>query len=132
MSAKQGFRGIPGVPDGWELVAIRRVDKDEWYVSADGRVDRWKYSNQSDAAHPIIRKIETPKKYRAFANAEEFKPHRDRWMMHPNEPNKRFKPGDYNDSGVWGNDRRFYSYDELFESGTLFEDGTLLGVEVTE
>jgi hypothetical protein len=130
MSSEQGFRGIPGVPEGWVLLAIRVPMKGEWFLGM--------LCNPIQADHdrghvwPIIRKIKVPKKYRAFANGEEFKPHRDRWMMHPNEPNKRFKPGDYNDSGVWGNDRRFYSYDELFESGTLFDDGSPFGVEVTE
>ena len=130
MSAKQGFRGIPGVPDGWELLAIRRGCYGEWHINADGKPMR--VSRDTVNLLCIIRKIETPKKYRPFANAEEFEPHRNRWAMHPSEPSKRFRTGDYNDDGLWGNDRRFYSYKDLLESGSLFDDGTPFGVEVTE
>jgi len=126
----QGFKGIPGVPEGWELLAIRRGRYGEWHINADGKPELVR----DDTANLlcIIRKIEVTKKYRPFANAEEFKPHRDRWAMHPSEPSKRFRTGDYNDDGLWGNDRRFYSYKDLLESGSLFDDGTPFGVEVTE
>jgi len=130
--SSEGFKGVPGVPEGWELMEVRHAKPSDWYLGRDGEPQMWTQSCQSNLVYCIIRKIEKPKKYRPFANAAEFKPHRDRWTMHPHEPNKRFKPGDYNDSGLWGNDRRFYSYDELLESGLLFEDGTPFGVEVTE
>jgi hypothetical protein len=127
--SNQGFRGIPGVPDGWELVAVRPGCCGDWHINADGKPVR--VSRDTVNLLCIIRKIEVPKRYRQFANAEEFKPYRDRWTMHPQEPNKRFKPGDYNDLGVWSHDHRFYSYAELLESGLLFEDGSPFGVEVT-
>lgn len=129
MNAEQGFRGIPGVPEGWELVAVRPGRCGDWHINADGKPVR--VSRDTVNLLCIIRKIEVPKQFRPFANAEEFKPHRDRWTMHPNEPDKRFRTGDYNDNGLWGNDRRFYSYVELLESGSLFDDDTPFGVEIT-
>jgi hypothetical protein len=130
MSSEQGFKGIPGVPDGWELLAIRVPKKGEWFLGTDGKPLR--ADHDRGLVWPIIRKIEKPKQYRPFANAEEFKPHRDRWTMHPQEPDKRFRPGDYNDIGVWSDNHSFYSYAELLKSGLLFDDGTPFGVEVTE
>jgi hypothetical protein len=128
--SNEGFKNVPGVPEGWEFLAIRRGRYGEWHINADGKPELVR----DDTANLlcIIRKIEVTKKYRPFANAEEFKPHRDRWAMHPSEPSKRFRTGDYNDDGLWGNDRRFYFYGDLLESGSLFDDGTPFGVEVTE
>jgi hypothetical protein len=128
--SNEGFKGVPGVPDGWELLhANRSGEPGEHGIDSNGRPVE--FERKTLFTFPIIRKIEVPKKYRPFANAEEFEPHRDRWTMHPREPHKRFKPGDYNDSGVWSNDHRFYTYAELLESGLLFDDGTPFGVEVT-
>ena len=71
---QQGFRGVPGVPDGWELVALRVPDKGEWFIGVDGKPFQAEFS--SGQVWPIIRKIEQPAKYRQFASAEEFAPHR--------------------------------------------------------
>ena len=122
---------IPGVPEGWELVEFRQPNQGDWVINWVGQIERW---NNCVSAYvfPIIRKIERPAKYRPFADAEEFRPHRDRWTMHPNEPDKRFRTGDYNNDGVWGSDRRFYSFKDLFESGALFDDGTPFGVKIDE
>jgi hypothetical protein len=76
----EGFKGVPGVPDGWELVAIRKALNSEFIVNAIGNAEMWNHTLPSEYLYPIIRKIEQPAKYRAFANAEEFKPHRDRWI----------------------------------------------------
>ena len=132
--SNEGFRNVPGVPDGWELVRVGRPVVGDFVVHTDGRVlehgkDRCVRMNEN---YPIIRKIEQPAKYRPFASADEFRPHRDRWTMHPNEPDKRFRPGDYNNDGVWGHDRRFYGYQNLFEGGALFDDGTPFGVRIDD
>ena len=122
---------IEGIPEGWELVRVGRpVFNADWVVGPEGKPRLCDYDSYY-VNRVIIRKIEKPKQYRAFANAAEFEPHRDRWLMHPGEPNKRFKPGDYNDQGVWGLDRRHYDYQHLFESGTQFDDGSPFGAEVT-
>jgi hypothetical protein len=124
---------IPGLEhlakEGWEIVGFDNVGPGEWFIDTNGRIVRWALLYRSTEKKIILRKIEKPKQYRPFANAAEFKPHRDRWTMHPREPDKRFRTGDYNNDGVWGSDRRFYGYQDLFESGALFDDGSPFGVE---
>ena len=72
---------IPGVPEGWELVHANRVAKPgEYFIDRAGNVLHWGAANESSAVYPILRKIEKPAKYRPFKDAEEFKPHRDRWI----------------------------------------------------
>ena len=71
---------IPGVPEGWELVRIGVVHHGEWRLMDDGSVRQWAHSESSTGWAVVIRKIEKPAAYRPFANAEEFKPHRDRWI----------------------------------------------------
>ena len=121
---------IEGIPDGWELVRVGPVKYGEWRLMESGKVMKWTTSLPSIGWAVVLRKIEKPKQYRHFANAAEFAPHRDRWTMHPNEPDKRFRAGDYDNDGVWGINGRFYDYIHLFESGTLFDDGSPFGVEV--
>jgi len=70
---------IPGVPEGWELISIDRINDAEWTVDDFGNPTQWR-GEPSTCVYPIIRKIEKPAAYRPFANAEEFKPHRDRWI----------------------------------------------------
>jgi hypothetical protein len=123
---------IPGVPEGWELVHCLRIGE-PGEIGLNQLGEPFAIGpNRTIKKVPIIRKIEKPARYRPFANAEEFRPHRDRWTMHPNEPDKRFRTGDYNNDGVWGGDRRFYGFKDLFESGALFDDGTPFGVRIDE
>jgi hypothetical protein len=70
--SSEGFRGVPGVPDGWELVEVRKVRYMENYIWTSGYSSLWQDSEESDFVVPIIRKIEQPAKYRAFANGAEF------------------------------------------------------------
>ena len=121
---------IEGIPDGWVALKFDHSAFGDNWIDEMGQIHSHEADLHSKYKRLIIRKIEKPKTYRAFANAAEFEPHRDRWLMHPREPDKRFKPGDYNDQGVWGLDRRHYDYQHLFECGTLFDDGTPFGVEV--
>jgi len=71
MSSEQGFRGVPGVPEGWELVRIDFVTEGEWYAYK-GKASQWTKKESSDCTFPIIRKIEVPKQYRPFANGGEY------------------------------------------------------------
>ena len=71
---------IPGVPEGWELVRIDRPAKGDWFIDVAGRPREYPYEVNGGGVFPIIRKIEKPAAYRPFANAAEFKPHRDRWI----------------------------------------------------
>lgn len=68
--SSEGFKGVPGVPDGWELVAIRHAEPGEWFMDQDGRPALAEI--RTTYKRPVIRKIETPKKYRPFANGAEY------------------------------------------------------------
>jgi hypothetical protein len=68
----EGFRNVPGVPDGWELVAIRKARYMENYIWTSGYPSLWQDSEESDFVSPIIRKIEKPAKYRRFTNGADF------------------------------------------------------------
>ena len=67
--------------------------------------------------------------YRAFASAEEFAPHRDKWI-------KRFygdgcfKVVAYDDAAVYTRDGSS-TYTSYFDNGFTFEDGTPFGVKVS-
>jgi hypothetical protein len=129
---------IPGVPEGWELVhAMRRATKGEWYIDNDG-TPHLQHMSKSVFPHPIIRKIEKPAKYRPFVNAEEYRPHRDRWLTRK----AKFDPGpldgacrvcSYDDGGVWWANAQKSTYQEEFDSGRCFDDdGTPFGVKIDE
>jgi hypothetical protein len=123
----EGFRGVLGVPDGWELVEIGNPVADvDWVVGIDGTPRIYQYNPQLTAHNwPIIRKIEKPKQYRPFANAEEFKPHRDRWWKEKTK-SYVYSPSTYSDNYHCGSSWSVSFIDKLFDDGTPF------GVEVTE
>jgi hypothetical protein len=68
--SSEGFRGIPGVPEGWEFLAIRRGRCGEWHINADGKPELVR----DDTANLlcIIRKIEGFKTYRPFKGGAEY------------------------------------------------------------
>ncbi len=70
---------IEGVPEGWELVRIGAPKKGDLYVGSGGDVASCPCDYHAEC-YALVRKIEKPKRYRPFASAEEFKPHRDRWI----------------------------------------------------
>jgi hypothetical protein len=130
--SEQGFRGVPGVPEGWELVAIRKIKQGDYSINRVGDPFEWT-TCESDTVWPIIRKIEKPAKYRPFANAEEFKAHplSGGWVLLG--------------AGVWGRVLSFsddyvstsdthpdeYTWGDAF-SDLLFDDGTPFGVKIDE
>jgi hypothetical protein len=67
----QGFKGIPGVPDGWELVAISQIDNRQWSIDDAGGPYQWR-GDKSNGVYPIIRKIKKPKQYRPIVNGVEY------------------------------------------------------------
>jgi len=125
---------IPGVPEGWELVAIRVPDKAEWFVGVDGKPCQADHS--SGQVWPIIRKIEEPAKYRPFANAEEFKPHRDRWLTRKYKSKSTHLDGAcrvvaYSDNDFWWADGTNSTYKYELDHGRCFDDdGTPFGVKI--
>jgi len=71
------------------------------------------------------------KKYRPFANAAEYMPHRGRWIQYK-EDHYFSTIAAYNDSHVWMTSATTgMEYARVFADFT-FDDGTPFGVEVTE
>lgn len=123
-SNEQGFRGIPGLQDGFELVEFRRAVEGDLVFDDDGFVHH--VDNDTERVLPIVRKIEKQKQYRPFGNGEEFKPHRDRWWRWKNDPKDFYPPCGYSDRFHGG-----YPWGDSFNE-KLFDDGSPFGVEVTE
>jgi len=127
---------IEGVPEGWELVRIGVVHHGEWRLMDDGSIRQWLTIGPSTGWAVVLRKIEKPARYRHFANAEEFKPHRDRWLTRKDKSDLTHVDGAcrvvaYSDDFLWWADRRFSTYKEEFDHGRCFDDdGTPFGVEV--
>jgi hypothetical protein len=123
--SNEGFKNVPGVPDGWELVhANRIVEAGEWYINAKGKPEQASVTSGSTWA--IIRKIEQPDRYRAFANAEEFKPHRYRWWSWKDDRSNTFPPAAFGKSG-----HHSHSWEASFDQ-KVFDDGTPFGVKIDE
>jgi hypothetical protein len=118
---------IPGVPEGWELVRIGPVSPAEFFVGYDGKAEQYLQGTASTGWVTIIRKIEKPAKYRPFANAEEFKSHRDRWWYRDDKFARRyFPPASYCDKAHGGSVWQ-HRFDTCF-----FDDGTPFGVKIDE
>jgi hypothetical protein len=120
---------IEGIPEGWEFVRIGGPDKGEFVIDVTGEP----YESDSDYRarnYVIIRKIEKPKRYRPFANAEEFKPHRDRWIVSVGSSGAR-RVTSYTETEVVC--RFTASYEKMLKDCWYFDDdGSPFGVEVTE
>jgi hypothetical protein len=133
--SNEGFRNVPGVPDGWELVAIRQLLPYEWTTGDDANPLQWQ-GEKTCSSYPIIRKIEQPAKYRAFANAEEFLPHADRKISRVGNDGNKI-PGftiatSCSDSGVWLGDL-YSDWKGMLHRGHVFlDDGTPFGVKIDE
>ena len=118
---------IPGVPEGWELVRIGKPEIGEWFIDGLGGLHQ-----AIDDGHfrgcAIIRKIEKPAKYRPFANAEEFKPHRGRWWRYNDSEDSEHvqPPAAYSKIGPMGS-----NWEQAF-MGRVFDDGTPFGVRIDE
>ena len=129
---------IPGVPEGWELVAIRRARYMENYIWTSGMIVLWQERTESGFIVPIIRKIEKPAKYRPFKGAEEFKPHRDRWLTRKDKRDPTHVDGAcrvvaYDDQGSWFTTGDYHTWEAAFDSGRCFDDdGTPFGVKIDE
>ena len=123
---------IKGIPDGWDLVEIGVPKTGDWMVDPQGEP----YQAISDYCTfwPIIRKIEKPKRYRPFANAAEFEPHRDKWIRRSHTGSDIagcFRVLAYNDTEIWDSWSK-QTYHQMFHDGRQFEDGTPFGVEVID
>ena len=125
---------IPGVPDGWEAVSFDYVSEGEHWLDEDGDPIQRTSPVRTQCKRLIIRKIEKPATYRPFKDAEEFKPHRDRWWMLRDLPsvlsgprgNFIEPPEAYAEKGFAGCD-----WKSAFEL-RVFDDGTPFGVRIDE
>jgi hypothetical protein len=99
----------------------------ENYIWTNGLIVLWQERTESGFIVPIIRKIEKPARYRPFASAEEFKPHRDRWWYRDDQDGRRhFPPASYSDDAHNG-----ANWKHRFET-SFFDDGTPFGVQIDE
>jgi hypothetical protein len=119
---------IPGIPEGWELVRIGVVHHGEWRLMDDGSIRQWLTIGPSTGWAVVLRKIEKPARYRHFANAEEFKPHRDRWWRYNDSEDSEHvqPPAAYSKIGPMGS-----NWEQAF-MGRAFDDGTPFGVRIDE
>ena len=117
---------IEGLPEGYDIVRIGRPVDGELVLGWQKTVFVWDGHKSDVANHIIVRKIERPKQYRPFANAEEFKPHREKWWKWIEDTSGVFPPASYNE---------FSHEDETWIDSfnfKVFEDGSPFGVEVSE
>lgn len=97
--------------------AIRKWDIQGYWYADDGK------HCASDALN-LIREVPAPApKYRPFANAEEFKPHRDRWIADKN--NWVVRVTSLSDKGANGS-----VWESLVKHWTFEDTGLPVGVEV--
>ena len=118
------MNNIEGIPEGWELVRFGVPKSGEVVLGPNG--EPLEVNCDGVTVWPIIRKIKKPKQYRAFANAAEFKPHRDRWWMFKADTRNHCRPPEGYHDDLYGS----WEWEEMFDSAT-FDDGTPFGVEVT-
>jgi hypothetical protein len=137
---------IPGIPEGWELVRIGVVHHGEWRLMDDGSIRQWLTIGPSTGWAVVLRKIEKPARYRHFANAEEFKPHRDRWVRVVKKQDERntnledwfgvgscLKIMGCEESGLWLRvPGGWLTYESAFEDFVFDDDGTPFGVRIDE
>ena len=128
---------IEGIPDGWDAVRFDHANKGESLLNGCGEIILHIYDTPSPSKHLIVSK--KPKRYRPFANAAEFEPHRDRWIRRSSKhdtpdtiPAGCFRVTAYNDHHYWTVDGSYTSYEQAFNDNKCFDDGTPFGIEVTE
>jgi hypothetical protein len=121
---------IEGIPNGWELVRIGKVRAPEYYVDDSGRIMQCKTGICSAVNYVVVRKIEKPKQYRHFWNAEEAEPLLGQVLRLKVDHKHKFVLIGVTSHGVqvglshWSLQEAFDRFEKL--------DGTPLGIEVTE
>ena len=125
---------IPGVPEGWELISIDRINDAEWTVDDFGNPFQWR-GEPSTCVYPIIRKIEKPAKYRPFANARETDQLWNASLRLAGASGEckdsRFRITTIGRDGITTN-LEFYSYEAAFSKFCIDDDGTPFGVKIDE
>jgi len=128
MSNQQQSNQIPGVPEGWEIEHANRIGEDgEHCINDNGEPLLLRYRTAGRVC--IIRKIEKPAKYRPFANAEEFKPHRDRWVRRVLDE-LVFRCASYGGGALVVYGDLLPTFSEAFAEFVFDDDGTPFGVKI--
>ena len=121
---------IPGVPESWELVRIDNPTQGEWFIDGVGLPKEYLYKTPCGGKFPIIRKIEKPAAYRPFATAEEFKPHRDRWIRRKDNGHEMRTTSFCDSVHFTGNDGE--AWETMLADYIFDDDGTPFGVRIDE
>jgi hypothetical protein len=122
---------IPGVPEGWELVRIDNPTQGEWFIDGVGLLKEYLYKTPCGGKFPIISKIEEPARYRPFESAEEFKPHRDRWVRRVLDE-LVFRCTSYGGGALVVYGDLLPTFSEAFAEFVFDDDGTPFGVRIDE
>jgi hypothetical protein len=137
--SNEGFKGVPGVPEGWELVEFRCGEIGEHVIDGDGKP--YRLLSRSVTFCAIIRKIEVPKRYRPFANGAEYIAKRRDGIAvdwKTGETNGFYAIVSANDIFAWvafGKDVEVFNWKQAFERLVFRHvDGSTspFGVEVTD
>jgi hypothetical protein len=135
--SEQGFRNVPGVPEGWELVLFGKPKPGDFVLNWVGQVEQWNHARFQNTAYvfPIIRKIEQPARYRPFSNGKEAHPFWDVALRLANavleSKHSRFRITTIGVDGITTN-ATFYTYEQAFERFCVDDDGTPFGVKIDE
>ena len=110
------------------MVRVGVVHHGEWRLMDDKSIRQWLTIEPSVGWAVVLRKIEKPAAYRPFKDAEEFKPHRDRWWRYNDSEDSEHvqPPAAYSKIGPMGS-----NWEQAF-SGRVFDDGTPFGVKIDE
>lgn len=126
---------IEGIPDGWELVRIGKIENEEFFIDRDGDLVQYDKGRGSrfNKNYVIVRKIVKPKdpsQYRHFWNAEEAEPLLGQVLRLKVDHKHKFVLIGVTSHGV----QVGLSHWSLQEAFDCFErlDGTPFGIEVTE
>lgn len=123
----------PTEPEGWDAVWNPLMNE---FVNKTATIVRGNPSgfvldiSRTSWRFPCTSLEKVEAKYRPFANAEEFTPHRDKWLKDANH-NSLFQPGRYGDLGVYLTRVEVICWDALLKHYP-FEDGTPCGVLVEQ
>ena len=125
---------IPGLEylakEGWEIVGFDNLSQDEWFVDSEGRIVQWVYPGGSDEKKIIVRKIEKPKTYRAFANKTEAMLSWDAKVRRKADGSGIFRVVAIGETTI-GIGFSLFSFQDAFNCYEC-NDGTPFGVEVAE
>jgi hypothetical protein len=126
---------IPGVPEGWELVAIRKPVRDVDHILGPDLEPVLCDHVQQNFNCVIIRKIEKPATYRPFKDAEEADQFWNAALRYRSALGQniysRFRINTIGHDGITIG-LEFYSYKAAFDNFCIDDDGTPFGVKIDE